>query len=97
MMDSGTGYIFLDILVVVLCAIAAIFQLAVMRDASVPEPRLVAAARGALVAGYAILAVRFCAILMMDGDLRIPGITEIAMSMVAAGHIAFAWGRLKGT
>lgn len=93
-MIPGAGYIILDILTVLLCTLAAVVQLAVMRDKSVPEPRLIEAARGILVAGYAILAVRFGALLAADGDLYIPGITEVALAMIAVGHIAFAAVRL---
>lgn len=95
MMNVGAGFILLDILTVLLCAAAAIIQLAVLRDRNVPEPRLIEAARMILVAGYSILSLRFGSLLIVDGDLYIPGITEIAMAMIAAGHIAFAWVRLK--
>lgn len=95
MTAPGTGLIIVDVLLVITCAVAALLQIAVLRDNSIPEHRLIEAARAILATGYTILAVRFTFLLATDGDLYIPGITEMALVMIAFGHICFGWVRIK--
>jgi hypothetical protein len=88
------GMVILDAAVVFLMSLAAILNLAVLRDQRIVEPLAVAAGRRVMVGGLVILAIRYGYLFYQKGDLPIGFPTGAGLCMIGLGASVIAGTRL---
>lgn len=84
----------LDVVITAAIWIAALLQLAVLRDQDLPESRLADSGRWLVTAGLMGLGARFTFLLADGGDVRVPLESMLSVLGVALGAIATALDRL---
>lgn len=93
-MNSGIGYVFLDVVVTALLWIAAVLQAAVIRDRSIVETGFATSCRWLVVAGVGGLALRFTFVLYDHGDINLPPFSFSSLAILCVGLIGQPLERL---
>jgi hypothetical protein len=91
----GTGNIAADYIVTAVLWLAAVLQIAVLRDRSLPETRQSEAYRWLIFAGLLGLAVRFTFVLIDTGDLLVPVYSLIPVGLLALGAIGLGLEKFR--
>lgn len=88
--NIGMGFVILDILMVIMLTIAAVVNIAVLRDNQIKETNIMAAGRRMVIAGLCVLSVRFWYVISQVGDLSIslPSLLGISLLALGSGVIA---------
>lgn len=92
---TGAGGAAFDWAVTVLLWLAALLQLAVLRDHSLPESRLADASRWVLQVALVGLAGRFTVVLVDVGDLLVPAYSLAPVGLLALALIGLTLDRLR--
>lgn len=87
MSNVGVGYVVFDVLVTGLLWVAAVLQIAVLRDRSVNESRFAESCRWLITAGVTGIALRFTFVLYDAGDIRLPPFSLSCLAVLAVGLI----------
>jgi hypothetical protein len=82
------------LLFVALFFLAAIMQIALIRDAYFQEGHTSESSRWLMVAGFATLAVRFAYMLHEQGRVTLPWYSVISLSLITLGSILIALEKL---
>jgi hypothetical protein len=94
-MQTGAGGVIFDVMVTGLLWLAALLQLAVVRDETLPESRTADAARWIVAVGLCGMALRFTFVLIDTGDILVPPYSLLPVALIALGMIALAMDRLR--
>lgn len=83
-----------DVVLIVVMWLAALMQLAVVRDPLIVESDTSAASRRVLAIGLAAMATRFMFVLFGDGDFKVPFEARVGLGLIAFGALGLAIERL---
>lgn len=91
----GIGNLAADYLLTILLWLAAVLQIAVLRDRSLPETRQGEAYRWLVAVGILGLAGRFTFVLIDTGDLLVPVYSLVPIALLALGTIGLALEKFR--
>jgi hypothetical protein len=91
----GLGNIAADYAVTALLWLAAVLQIAVLRDRGLPETRQAEAYRWLVAAAMLGLAGRFTFVLLDTGDLLVPVYSLIPLALLALGTIGLGLEKFR--
>lgn len=84
----------IDIALTMVIYMTGIMNLAVLRDYKIIDNNTTALGRRIYTAGMFVLAIRFTYLVYINGELQLPWITVIGLSMISVGSLLFTAARI---